>query len=187
MTESDIMSIDEKLPLLDEDEWTSSSEEVSKELKLFAQEFDSFTPELFAEVNFHLLRHSGLTKSTRDEFCKISIYSKTCPKCELLYVAKKCLLWYRLYKIVTWDIVKRAPPCIRLAYAKKTIRTVTNYLVRVGLVDPPFYKSRGAPSCNNMRRWGYCNPNEYCKAMETDNTLEYTKARERVKLSRRHT
>ena len=180
------MSREERIPSFDEEEWASTPEEVAKELKLFAKEFDSFTPELFAEVNFHLLRRTGLTKPTRDEFCEISIYSETCPKCELLYVAKKCPLWYRLYKMVTWDIVKRAPPCIRLAYAKKTIRTVTNYLARVNLVDPPFYKSRGAPSCNALRSWGYCTPNEYCRAMETDSTLEYTKARERVKLSRTH-
>ena len=180
------MSREERIPSIDEEEWTSTPEEVAKELKLFAKEFESFTPELFAEVNFHLLRRPGLTKSTRNEFCEISIYSKTCPKCDLLYVTKKCPLWYRLYKMATWDIVKRAPPCIRLAYAKKTIKTVTNYLARVNLVNPPFYKSRGAPSCNALRSWGYCTPNEYCRAMETESTLEYTKARERVKLSRKH-
>ena len=180
------MSKENQTPSLDPEEWTSTPDEVSKELLLFVKEFERFTPEHFAQVYFHLLRHSGLTKSTRNELCEISIFTKTCPKCELLYVAKKCPLWYRLYKIVTWDIVKRAPPCIRLAYAKKTIKTVTNYLARVNLVNPPFYESRGAPSCNVMRRWGYCNPNEYCKAMETDRTIEYTKARERVKLARKH-
>ncbi|MGY5860184.1 MAG: hypothetical protein RTU63_12515 [Candidatus Thorarchaeota archaeon] len=180
------MSRPERIPSIDKDEWTSNPEEIAKELKLFAQEFDSFTPELFAEVSFHLLRRSGLTKSTRNEFCQISIYSKTCPKCKLLYVAKKCPLWYRLYKMATWDIVKRTPPCIRLAYAKKTIKTVTNYLAGVNLVSPPFFKSRGTPSCNALRSWGYCTPNEYCKEMKTDNTREYNAARERVKLSRKH-
>ncbi|TFH07378.1 MAG: hypothetical protein E4H14_08615 [Candidatus Thorarchaeota archaeon] len=180
------MSKGERILSIDEEEWTSTPEEVAKELKLFVEEFDSFTPELFAEVNFHLLRHAGLTISSRNELCEISIHSKTCPKCDLLYVAKKCPLWYRLYKIVTWDIVKRAPPCIRFAYAKKTIRTVTNYLARVNLIDPPFYKTRGAPSCNALRSWGYCTPNEYCRAMKTGSTLEYIAARERVKISRKH-
>ncbi len=179
------MSRSERVPSIDKEEWTSTPEEIAKELKLYAQEFDSFTPEHFAELNFHLLRRPGLTKSTRNEFCEISIYCKTCPKCELLYVAKKCPLWYRLYRIITWDIVKRAPPCIRLAFAKKTIKTVTNYLAGVNLVSPPFFKSRGTPSCNSLRSWGYCTPNEYCRAMETENTFEYTKARERVKLSRK--
>ena len=178
------MSKEEQVPSLDKEEWTAPPEEIAKEVKLFGKEFESFTPELFAEVNFHLLRRSGLTKATRNEFCELSIYSNTCPKCEFLYVAKKCLLWYRLYKMITWDVVERAPPCIRLAYAKKTIKTVTNYLASINLINPPFFKSRGAPSCNALRRWGYCTPNEYCKAMETDNTFEYTKARERVKLSR---
>ncbi|MBN2229504.1 MAG: hypothetical protein JW779_07890 [Candidatus Thorarchaeota archaeon] len=178
------MSKEEQLPILDTKEWTSTPETVADELRSFVKEFELFTPELFAEVNFHLLRQSGLTKSSRQALCEISIFNKTCPKCELLYSAKKCPLWSRLYKIVTWDIVERAPPCIRLAFAKKTIKTVTNYLVAVNLVSPPFFKSRGAPSCNAMRRWGYCHPNEYCKAMETDNTFEYNAARERVKLSR---
>jgi len=180
------MSRSGKTHSIDKDEWTSTPEEIAKELILFAQEFDSFTPELFAEVNFHLLRRSGLTKSTRNEFCQLSIYCETCPRCELLYVAKKCPLWYRLYKMVTWDIVKRAPPCIRLAFARKTIKTVTNYLAGVNLVSPPFFKSRGTPSCNALRSWGYCTPNEYCKEMKTENTSEYNAARERVKLSRKH-
>ena len=180
------MSKPGKTPSIDIEEWTSTPDEISNELILFAKEFDSFTPELFAEVNFHLLRRSGLTKSTRNEFCQISIYSKTCPKCESLYVAKNCPLWYRLYKMATWDIVKRAPPCIRQAYAKKTIKTVTNYLAGVNLVSPPFFKSRGTPSCNALRSWGYCTPNEYCKEMKTENTAEYNAARERVKLSRKH-
>jgi hypothetical protein len=180
------MDRDRRIPSIDEEEWTAAPEDVAKELQLFAEEFRSFTPELFAEVNFHLLRYAGLTKSTRNELCEISIHSKTCPKCDYLYVAKKCPLWYRLYKMATWDIVKRAPPCIRLAYAKKTIKTVTNYLVTVSLIDPPFYKSRGAPSCNALRSWGYCTPNEYCKVMETDSTLEYNVVRERVKVSRKH-
>ncbi len=180
------MSKPERIPSIDKEEWTSTPEEVAKELKLYAQEFDSFTPEHFAEINFHLLRRPGLTKATRNEFCEISIHSKTCPKCELLYVAKKCPLWYRLYRIVTWDIVKRAPPCIRLAFDKKRIKIVTNYLVRINLISPPFYKSRGAYSCNMLRRWGYCNPDEYCESMTTDSTLEYTRAREQVKISRKH-
>lgn len=182
--ELDIMSREKEIPTLDEEEWTSTPEEVANELKLFVEECVTFTPENFVHLNFHFLRHTGLTKSIRDELCEISIYSKTCPRCELLYVAKKCLLWYRLYKIVTWDLVKRAPPCIRLAYAKKTIKTVTNYLASVNLVDPPFFKSRGAPSCKALRRWGYCNPNEYCRAMKTESSFEYTAARERVKISR---
>ena len=55
------MARDERILSIDEEEWTSTPEEVAKELKIFAEEFDSFTPELFAEVNFHLLRHAGLT------------------------------------------------------------------------------------------------------------------------------
>ncbi len=180
------MSRENEIPLIDEEEWTSTPKEVVKELKLFVEEFGAFTPELFAEVNFHLLRRTGLIKSTQNELCQISIHSKACPNCDLLYVAKKCPLWYRLYKMATWDIVKRAPPCIRLAYAKKTIKTVTNYLAGVNLVNPLFFKSRGAPSCKALRRWGYCNPNEYCRAMKTDSTFEYTAAREIVKISRKH-
>jgi hypothetical protein len=180
------MDRERQLPHLNEDDWASTPEDVARELVSFVDEFGSFTPQLFAEVNFHHLRGVGLTKASRDELCEISIHIKTCPKCDFLYVAKRCPLWSRLYKMVTWEIVERAPPCIRLAFAKKTIRTVTNYLVSVSLLAPPFFKSRSAPSCNSMKHWGYCHPNEYCKAMKTDNTFEYIAARERVKLSRAH-
>ncbi|MHA2025596.1 MAG: hypothetical protein ACW98U_06805 [Candidatus Thorarchaeota archaeon] len=170
---------------LDEEEWTASPTTVAQELRSFIKEFGSFTPEQFTQIKFHLLRGSGLTKPTRDEFCTLSISESLCPKCDLLYVAKKCLLWYRLFKIIKWETVQRAPPCIRLAFAKKSIKTVAIYLSKANLIDAPFYRARGSTSCNMMRRWGYCNPNEYCNAMETENTLEYISARERVKRSRK--
>jgi hypothetical protein len=180
------MDRNKQLPYLNEGDWASTSEEVAKELQSFVDEFGSFTPWLFAEVNFHHLRGAGLSKTSRNELCEISIHIKACSKCDLLYAAKKCLLWSRLYKLVTWEIVERAPPCIRLAFAKRTIKTVANYLAATNLLAPLFFKSRGAPSCNSMRHWGYCHPNEYCKAMSTENTFEYIAARERVKLARTH-
>ncbi|MHA1736496.1 MAG: hypothetical protein ACTSV8_09025, partial [Candidatus Thorarchaeota archaeon] len=118
------------------------------------------------------------------ELCEVSISEGLCTGCSMLYATKKCLLWYRLYKQVEWRVVERAPPCIRLAYVRRNIRTVVKYLTAAGLLDPPFYPSRRAPSCRMMRRWGLCEPNEYCRAMRTGNTLEYIPARERVKLSR---
>ncbi|TFF92456.1 hypothetical protein EU545_00835 [Candidatus Thorarchaeota archaeon] len=165
------------------EDWIASYDEVARELASFAEEFGTFTPELFAEIKIHLLR-SGLTKSARDDICTISIGTGLCPECDLLYEMKKCLLWYRLYDLVSWRTVERAPPCIRLAYAKKTIKTVANYLSYIDLIDPPFYQKRMPPSCNMLDRWGYCNPNEYCRAMKTGNPIEYSKAREAVKIAR---
>ncbi len=165
--------------------WMISKEQLSNEIGSFVIEFGSFTPEWFAEVKFHLLRESGLNKESRDQFCDVAISAGHCPRCDLLYSAKKCPLWYRLYKIAEWKLVERAPPCIRLAFIKRNIKTVVDYLVAVNLIDPPFYRSRRrAPSCKMMRRWGLCKPNEFCNAMTTDNTAEYISARERVKLSR---
>ena len=180
-----VMREKESHPELDEEFWAENSDTVAAELKQFTNEFGSFTPELFVQIKFHLLRGSGLTKQSRDELCELSIHSKTCPKCDLLYVAKKCLLWYRLFKLVQWKIVERAPPCIRLAFAKKSIKTVATYLSKAHLIDAEFYRVRGSTSCNLMRRWGYCQPNEYCRAMSSNNTLEYIAARERVKKSRK--
>ena len=180
------MSEEPQLKSREKSEWTCSPETLSKELGAFIDEFGSFTPELFTEINFHLLRQAGLTKSSRNSFCRVSIKNKHCTNCDLLYVAKNCILWSRLYKIADWKLVERSPPCIRLAFVKKSIRTVTNYLVQANLISPPFYKARGILSCNLMRRWGYCTPNEYCRAMKTNRVLEYGSAREHVKLSRKH-
>ncbi len=170
---------------LDPDLWVESAEVVAEQLHEFIKEFASFTPERFVHIKFHLLRGPGLIKQSRDELCELSIHGKFCPKCDLLYVAKKCLLWYELFQIIQWRTVERAPPCIRLAFAKKSIKTVATYLSKTNLIVAPFYKSRGSTSCNIMRRWGYCQPNEYCRAMERENTLEYIPARERVKISRK--
>lgn len=170
---------------LDEELWAEGPETVIEELRQFTKEFGAFTPELFVQIKFHLLRGPGLTKHSRDELCELSIHSKTCPKCDFLYVAKKCLLWYRLFKIIKWETVERAPPCIRLAFVKKSIKTTATYLAKANLIDAPFYKAYGSTLCKVMRRWGYCQPNEYCRAMENENTLEYSSARERVKRSRK--
>ncbi|MHA1957429.1 MAG: hypothetical protein ACW968_10940 [Candidatus Thorarchaeota archaeon] len=175
---------DVMIPKISSENWNSTPEEIANELHSFIAEFGSFTPEWFAEVKFHLIRYSGLTQKTRDELCEVAIYSSACTNCDHRYVAKRCLLWYRLWKIINWNLVKRAPPCIRLAFAKKSIKTVANYLTKTHLIDPPFYKARGAPTCKLLKRWGYCNPDEYCHVMTTGSTLEYSPSRERVKLSK---
>ena len=178
------MRVDGRQPQLDEELWVEGAETVAELLRQYTKEFGSFTPERFVHIKFHLLKGPGLIKQSRDELCELSIHSKTCPKCDLLYVAKKCLLWYRLFKIIRWETVERAPPCIRLAFVKKSIKTVATYLSKSHLIDAPFYKAYGSTLCKVMRRWGYCQPNEYCRAMENENTLEYSAARERVKRSR---
>lgn len=175
------MSKDAETAKISSEFWNVSAKQLGDELRQFIVEFGSFTPEHFTQIKFHVLRDSGLCKESRNEFCGLSIHEKLCPKCDFLYVAKKCLLWYQLFRLVTWKIVQRTPPCIRSAYAKKRIKHVANFLTKVSLIDPPFYKVRGAPSCKAMRRWGLCNPDEYCKEMKTENTLEYRVTRERIK------
>jgi hypothetical protein len=172
-------------PEVDPDAWIASPEEIAAELASVKQEFDSFTPERFAELKFHLLGPRGLTKSARDDFCRISIHDRHCRKCERLYETKKCLLWSRLFKIITWDTVKRAPPCIRHAFASRSIKTVANYLAHTSVISPPYFRSRFPPSCKMMQNWGYCTPNEYCGAMKTGKIIEYNDARNRVKMSRK--
>ena len=178
------MSSEKPEIVLNPDEWHATTEQVAEELASFVIEFGAFTPEWFAEVKFHLLKNEGLIQETRDELCEVAIRYKVCSKCNLLYKAKECLLWYRLFKMINWKMVERAPPCIRLAYAKKNIKTVANYFTKVNVISPPFYKVRSAPSCRSMRRWGYCNPDEFCKHMKHENTLFYNEAREQRKISR---
>jgi len=173
-------------PVLEPKNWNAPAEEVAGELHSFIQEFGSFTPELFAQIKFHLLRYSGLDQESRDDICHVSIYNGLCPKCNLLYTAKKCLLWSNLFKLIRWKTVERSPPCIRLAFAKKSIKNVAKFLVKANLIDAPFYKAISAPSCKAMRNWGYCNPDRYCRAMNTGTTLEYNSVRQRVKMSGVH-
>ncbi len=170
--------------MLNRDYWNVTPDELAEEIRAFTSEFGSFSPEWFVEVKFHLLKSHGLVKETRNELCSVAIDRGLCPHCDHLYIAKKCLLWYDLYKLVSWNIVRRAPPCIRIALTRKNIKTVVNFLTNANLLDPPYYTSRGAPTCASMERWGLCSPDEYCKAMESGRTLEYVKVRERMKRSR---
>jgi hypothetical protein len=171
-------------PVLSPEYWNATRNEVISEMRSFVDEFGSFTPEWFAEVKFHLIRQVGLHKDSRTELCRVSIHSGLCGSCDSLYVAKECLLWSRLFREIRWSILDRSPPCIRLAFRRKNIRKVADFLSRAGLIDPPFYRAKMAPTCKGMRRWGYCRPDEYCKAMTTERTLEYASARDRVKISR---
>ncbi|NWF95326.1 MAG: hypothetical protein HXY34_04215 [Candidatus Thorarchaeota archaeon] len=170
---------------LDCEHWNASGEEVIRDLRSFIDEFGSFTPDWFIEVKFHLLRTSGFTRESRMQFCRLSIRERLCPSCSSLYLAKECPLWYRLFRAVRKDILRRAPPCIRLAYEKRNILKVVDYMVKAGLLSPPFYHARMAPSCKSMAHWGYCRPDEYCHFMTVPNTLEYTRAREEVRRSGR--
>ncbi|MHA2378158.1 MAG: hypothetical protein ACXADO_02190 [Candidatus Thorarchaeota archaeon] len=178
------MSEGQRQSLLAEENWYGSDEEVSEELQSFITEFGSFTPEWFTDIKFHLLRQAGLTRESRDELCRLSIKHHLCPRCDFLYTAKKCLLWGRLFQLINPKLLDRAPPCIRNAYEKNSIKIVADYLVKANLIEPPFYKARRAPSCGALRRWGYCTPDDYCRAMERESTIAYSAARERVRRSR---
>jgi hypothetical protein len=170
--------------ILSNDHWCASDNEVSDELQSFIEEFGSFTPEWFAEVKFHLIRETGLTRESRDELCELSIDRGHCKRCDSLYEAKECPLWFRLFRLIRLSNLQRSPPCVRLAYTNGNIRHAADFLARAGVITPPFYRAKMAPRCGGMRRWGYCRPDQYCEAMETANTLEYTAAREHVKISR---
>ncbi len=178
------MNPQKKLRELDSTRWNISSEELLIELRQFISEFGSFTPEWFIEVRFHLTKSSILDKKSRRELCTLSIDGRLCDSCDSLYKARQCHLWSRLYEETRNISLMRAPPCIRLAYLRKSIRKVVDYLVCAGLLTPPFYKVKMAPNCTTMIQWGYCQPDEYCHAMTGKNTLDYIGARERVKLSR---
>ncbi len=169
-------------PSLSQDLWNCRVTELSDELVAFVQEFGSFTPDWFAEVKFHLLRDSALDLTTRDEFCQTAIYTKQCGSCDQLYMSRNCLLWYQLFDRIRWKTIARAPPCIKAAYRKKSIKLVANYMTRANLVSPPFYKPRAAPLCKNMQNWGHCEPDQYCKLLRSGKLLDYNAVREHAKM-----
>ncbi len=169
---------------LDSSRWSASSETVLTELHQFIAEFGSFNPDWFVEVRFHLVKSTVLDQAGRRDLCLLALDDRLCDRCDMLYKARKCLLWYMLYKETRKISLARAPPCIRLAYLRRSIRKVIDYLFHAGLISPPFYRARMAPSCNSMTQWGYCQPDQYCRAMAGKSTLDYLDARERVKLTR---
>ncbi len=166
---------------LSQESWNCTRSILAKELASFVDEFGSFTPPWFAEVKFHLLKHAGLSQESNNEICTVAIENKLCGKCDQLYVTKKCLLWYKLFDLVTWKLVRRAPPCIRNAFKEHQIRTVTDYLTKVNLVSPLFYKAKLPPRCKRMNEWGLCEPDRHCKNMQNDRLSSYRIAREQDK------
>ncbi|MHA1576050.1 MAG: hypothetical protein ACTSU3_01690 [Candidatus Thorarchaeota archaeon] len=180
------METNKDVPHLSADYWNCSINQLVKALQSFVSEFGSFTPDWFAEVKFHFLRLSGLTIESRDELCSASIFAGTCNKCDQLYMTKRCLLWYQLFDIIDPRTVRRAPPCIRNALSENSIRIVADFLSKASLIDPPFYKARAPPRCGRMKKYGFCEPDEFCDAMENDGILGYNSAREKVKSAHRN-
>ncbi|MBD3407864.1 MAG: hypothetical protein GF411_17220 [Candidatus Lokiarchaeota archaeon] len=161
--------------------WLEDSSFVAEELHDFITEFGSFNPDWFVEINFHLLRDVGLVEESRLQFCNLSQHEQACVSCDFLYKEKECLLWYDLFKMIRWSVLRRAPPCIRIAYVRKQIRVVVDFLVRVHLLEPPFYKSKGTPNCSWLQEWGLCQSDRYCQSMITRNPLSYSTSRGRIK------
>lgn len=173
-------------PSLNKNNWNCTAKELVEEVSSFVQEMGSFTPYHFIQIKFHLLKLSFLNQEAFSEFCEIAIKNRLCPNCKILYKAKECSLWPRLFKLVDREIIRRAPPCIRSAYLKNSIKTVVNYLTAGHLISPPFYKTRSAPSCKAMKNWNYCKEDIYCRRMTTGNTLEYATVRERMRRTSRY-
>ncbi len=168
-------------PFLNEEYWNCTADELAEEIAAFVQEMGSFTPYHFIQIKFHLLKLSFLDQQAFFEFCEVAFENRLCPNCKLLYKAKECPLWSRLFRLVDLELLKRAPPCIKRAFRRHSIRTVVDYLTAAHLINPPFYRKRPSPSCKAMRNWNYCEEDIYCKRMITGNTLEYAKVREKMR------
>ncbi len=163
--------------------WNCTADELGNEIRQFIDEMGSFTPYYLVQIKFHLLKQSQLDQESFSEFCEVAIQNQLCPHCKLLYKAKECPLWYRLFKSVEPRILQRAPPCVRIAFKRHSIKTVVNYLVAAHLLRPPFYRGGRAPSCIAMRNWNYCVKDAYCRQMKSESTLEYSRIREMARMS----
>ena len=165
---------------LDDELWNCSLHELHFELQSFIDEFDAFSPELFAQLRFDLFRH-GLVKKARLELCRVAADAGLCSFCSKLYETKYCLLWFRLYNRIPSRSIQRSPPCIRKAYRKGSIKTVANFLNRVSVLQAPFYESRVVPHCDTMKEFGYCNPDRICERTNRTSPLEYESVRTHLK------
>ena len=170
------MRFNEFYPFLDDDLWNCSFHELCCELQSFIDEFDAFTPELFAQLRFDLFR-KGLARRSRMGFCRVAAQAGFCSFCSALYKTKYCLLWFRLFNLIPRRSIQRSPPCIRNAYRRRSIKTVANFLNRINVLDAPFYESRVVPQCETMEEFGYCNPDVICERMSRTNPLEYQSVR----------
>ncbi|TXT53986.1 MAG: hypothetical protein BAJATHORv1_100071 [Candidatus Thorarchaeota archaeon] len=168
-------------PRLTSDYWLEDDSTVAEEIQLFIEEFGSFSPDWFVEINFHLLRADGLVKESKSQFCALAQFEENCQSCDDLYKAKHCPLWYNLFRLVKWHLLRRAPPCIRIAYIRKQIRVVVDFLVQANLLEPPFYHSQVGLSCGYLAEWNFCQPDRYCRFLTCNSPLNYSITRNRIK------
>ncbi len=135
------MCFNEFYPFLNDDLWNCSFHELCRELQSFIDEFDAFTPELFAQLRFDLFR-KALTTRSRMGLCRVAAHAGYCSFCSALYKTKYCLLWFKLFNHIPRRSIQRSPPCIRKAYRNGSIKTVANFLDRISVLDAPFYESK---------------------------------------------
>ena len=98
------------------------------------------------------------------ELCsKILKGTVVCSFCASRYY-KDCPLLTDLNKTIDqWSTLEKLPPCIRLAWVRKSRRLVVNYLVRKGALKLPLWGKMPMAKCETLKGWGLCQADIFCQ------------------------
>ena len=109
------------------------------------------------------------------ELCdKVLKGTPVCGYCAQLYY-KGCPLLTDLDKTISpWPVLEKLPPCVRLAWVRKSRRLVINYLVNKGTLKLPLWRKIRMAKCRTMKEWGLCQPDVFCQG---NSPLQYDNMR----------
>ncbi|MHA1594609.1 MAG: hypothetical protein ACTSXJ_06275 [Candidatus Baldrarchaeia archaeon] len=161
--------------------WACDISTIVREAQSLVHELGHFDPIYFMELNYHLLRGDGFSTAALRELCKL-LPENICKNCIWKLKRGKCLLMDKLRNLALRAHLERAPPCVRAAFRKNKITVVASYLIAACLIDDVMgaYKL----TCDNMRKMGFCEPDEVCKVFKPKNVLQYSSFRLIYKVNR---
>lgn len=135
-----------------------------------------FNPETFSELEYSLHNQEYPSKALIRELCKYIRCSDICEKCQAT------CNWKEFCKKINKLYIERSPPCIQKAYKLGKYRLVKSYFNLLGLFSDE-KKDIFMKKCGFMKKQRLCEPDKFCKSIESGNLTEYYDIRLREKIT----
>jgi len=136
-----------------------------------------FNPKTFSELEYALHNQEYPHKALIWELCRNIRCPDICEKCQATCTYKE------FCKQVEGLHIERSPPCIRKAYKLGRFRIVKFYFSLLGFLSNA-REECSTIKCSEMKKQKLCEPDDFCKSIESGNLTEYYSIRLMRKIAR---
>ncbi|MEM2144170.1 MAG: hypothetical protein QW279_02330 [Candidatus Jordarchaeaceae archaeon] len=129
-----------------------------------------FNPNTFSELEYALHNQEYVHKALVRELCRLVKCPDICEKCQANCNHKE------FCKQVESLHIERSPPCIRKAYKLGRFHLVRLYFSLLGFF-PNVGGQYSTIKCNELKKQKLCEPDDFCKGIESGDLTYYYKIR----------